>query len=198
MIVLLSVHQLRREIVEPALHADDLLAVAGHYGDRVVPGRQIRVGRDHRFAQVLQAAAPADPRQVGAHAPAARAYAMARAAAALAPEQLLARCRIARGLLSVAPRDGAQVGDHPPDILVAQPERKRRHLGAGRAVRNDGEQIGVALPDRIDAPRQVRSAAAFGADSMAGRAVDAKGTAPRLHRLRIVLERIPRLGLRPG
>src|SRR2546422_6879561 len=53
--------QLRGEIVEPALHADDLLSGAGDHGDRVEPGRQVGIGRDHRVAQILQAACAAGP-----------------------------------------------------------------------------------------------------------------------------------------
>src|SRR5262245_54753261 len=115
---------------------------------------------------------------------------MAAAAAALAPEQLLAGSGIAGGLFGVALCGRADVGDDAPDVFLAQPDGERGHLGAWGSVRNDVKQIGVTLADRIDTARQVRSAPPFGADAMAWRAINAKGPASGFGGAGVVLEGI--------
>src|SRR5262249_6524834 len=72
------------------------------------------------------------------------------------------------------------------------------HLRAWGSVRDDVEKIGVTLADRIDPPRQVRTAPTFCADSMTRRAIDTKRAASGFDGAGIVFEGILRRSLGRG
>src|SRR5205823_482103 len=117
-------------------------------------------------------------------------HAMALAAGSLAPEQLLAGIRITGNFLGgAAGCDRSKEGDDAPDVVLSH-RLITAHFAVRNALRDDIEQVGVAIAHRVLAEREIGSAAALALDSVTRRAGDPKEAAAHFDGACVVLERI--------
>jgi hypothetical protein len=121
-----------------------------------------------------------------------QAHAVAIPASALAPKQVGARGGIAGYGSQVQPGKRAHEAYNLPDFIFFQRSTKTGHHVA--PARHDLLQIGVAVSDGKDAPRQIRPTAAFAFGAMTRGTVSLEQFRARRHCLRIVTERIIHFG----
>jgi hypothetical protein len=111
---------------------------------------------------------------------------MASAAVAFAPEELLARGRVARDRARIVSGERADVRDQSPALVIIEPVAERGHFGARHAVEHDAIQVGIGVAGRKRPPRQVRTAAPAGSvQAMTASAVHPEHHAPGFNRARV-------------
>ena len=142
-----------------------------HDDDGVVAGRNILVRIDNRFPQIRDAALPPGAGKIGTDGPPFVAHGVAASALPLAPEERLAARAVAGDGGVVVPVHGADKGNNPPDILLAD-ALVVPHLGSGNAAGDGAEQVAVLLAGAKHAARQIGTAPALRAEAVTRCAVN--------------------------